>query len=120
VNLRTRKRIPKVSRIFETCAAQLWDVVGFVAKHGQYVRLKMQKADPIAFARDMVAANVRLRGRHWRLADGLYRVTTRKARWPSRTGGFLVYKGKVRRCSPSLRRKIHVYAHMAEYWGVPW
>lgn len=88
------------------------------------MRLKMpeKKVDELWFARDMIGLRrpLRLRGRWKRPKDGLYRVVTRRARWPSRCGAFLVYRGRVRRCSPSIRRKIHVYAHMAEYLGEPW
>jgi hypothetical protein len=99
-------------------------VVGFLANKVQPVSLKMQRneVDEMAFARDMVGLRrpLRLRGRWKRPKDGLYRVVTRRGRWPSRCGGFLVYKGRVRRCSPSIKRRIHIYAHQAEWVCLPW
>src|SRR5262245_40524072 len=58
---------------------------------------------------------LRLRGRFHPPKDGVYRVTT-----PSRCGAFLVYNGRVHRCSPSIRRRLHVYAHRAEWICLPW
>jgi hypothetical protein len=74
--------------------------------------------DPIGFARNMVAVRppLRLKGRHWRPKDGLYRVATRR----KVLGGFLVCRGRVTRASPCVRRRIHILAmRNAEYWGDP-
>ena len=71
--------------------------------------------DKIAFARDMVRIKpVRLHGRYWRRRSGLWRVATRKGV----RGGFLVARGRVVRCSPAIRRHLHVWAaRNAEYFG---
>ena len=73
------------------------------------------KPDPISFARDMVAVNppLKLIGRwHWP-KDGLYKVATSRRVH----GGYLVHHGKVTRCSPGVRRQLHVWQHIAQYWG---
>ena len=67
-----------------------------------------ETSDPLAFCRDMKALRkpVRLRGRYHRPADGLWRVVTRNGV----RGGFMVAYGRVTRCSPALRRHLHVWA----------
>jgi hypothetical protein len=49
---------------------------------------------------------VRLRGRYNRLADGLWKVETRK----DVRGGFMVAYGRVTACSPVIRRHLNVWA----------
>jgi hypothetical protein len=74
------------------------------------------RTDPIAFARDMkrLRRPLRLRGRHWLPKDGLYRVVTRR----KVHGGYLVHRGRVTRCSPAVRRYLHVWAaRNAEFVG---
>ena len=34
-------------------------------------------------------------------------------------GGYLVHRGRVTRCSPAVRRRIHIWALQAQYWGDP-
>ena len=74
----------------------------------------MQERDPIAFARDMarVVPPLKLLGRRRNPPDGLYRVATRRRVY----GGYLVHRGRVTRCSPAVRRRIHIWAHQAQYW----
>ena len=63
--------------------------------------------DPLFFARDMKACKpVRLSHRYHPPADGLLRVETAKGV----RGGFMVAYGRVVRCSPVLRRRLHVWA----------
>jgi hypothetical protein len=72
------------------------------------------KADPIAFCRDMRAVRppLRLRGRWKPPKDGLYRVaTSRKVH-----GGFLIHRGRVTRASPYVRRYIHILAMRNAEW----
>ena len=71
--------------------------------------------DPIPFARDMVALEkpLRLLGRWRPPRDGLYRVATRRTVY----GGFLVRRGRVIRCSPAVRKRIHIWAHTAQFIG---
>jgi hypothetical protein len=73
--------------------------------------------DPIPFARDMIALEqpLRLLGRWRRPLDGLYRVSTRRRV----VGGFLVRRGRVIRCSPAVRRRIHIWETRSQYWGNP-
>jgi hypothetical protein len=77
-----------------------------------------KKADAISFARDMIGLRkpLRLRGRWKRPKDGLYRIaTSRKVH-----GGVLIHDGRVKRCSPAVRRKIHIWMmSYAEYVGDP-
>ncbi|HET6887794.1 MAG TPA: hypothetical protein VFH87_07705 [Candidatus Udaeobacter sp.] len=77
----------------------------------------MKWIDPIPFARDLIALPrpLRLLGRWRPPKDGLYRVATRR----TVHGGFLVSRGRVKRCSPAVRRRIHIWAHQAQYWGDP-
>jgi len=73
------------------------------------------KADPIAFCRDMLRLRrpLRLRGRWKPPKDGLYRVATgRKIH-----GAFLIHRRRVVRASPYVRRYIHILARNAQYWG---
>jgi hypothetical protein len=88
-------------------------VVCRMANNGQPVTLKM--LDPLAFCRDMVRLQrpLRLLGRWRRPKDGLYRVATRR----TVHGGFLVQRGRVTRCSPAVRKRIHIWARTAEYYG---
>jgi hypothetical protein len=67
-----------------------------------------KEPDKLAFARDMKALRkpVRLSHRHHPPADGLWRVETKRGV----RGGFLVAYGRVVRCSPVLRRHLHVWA----------
>jgi len=93
------------------CNAICWAV-----KDKQSVSPKMQreKADPLSFARDMVALKrpLRLRGRWSPPKDGLYRVSTgRKVH-----GGFLVLRRRVVRASPYVRRYIHIFAIRNAEW----
>jgi hypothetical protein len=79
--------------------------------------MRETKIDPILFARDMVAITppLKLTGRWRKPKDGLYRVATRR----SVHGGYLVHRGRVTRCSPAVRRRIHIWATQAQYWGDP-
>jgi hypothetical protein len=84
---------------------------------GHCKAMPIPKVDPISFARDMVAVEppLKLTGR-WRWPkDGLYRVATRRRVY----GGYLVHRGRVTRCSPAVRRRIHIWALQAQYWGDP-
>jgi hypothetical protein len=74
--------------------------------------------DPMAFARDMLALPrpLPLRGRWRPPRDGLYRVSNSKKVF----GGFLVQRRRVVRCSPCVRRRIHILAmRNATFWGDP-
>ena len=74
--------------------------------------------DPLAFCRDMKRLRKPVRLSHrWRPpADGLWKVETRKGV----RGGFLVAYGRVIRCSPVIRRHLHVWAaRNAKFWGDP-
>jgi hypothetical protein len=64
--------------------------------------------DPIWWARDMLRLRkpVRLRGRYYKPEDGLWKVETGKRI----LGAFLVARGRVQRCSPAIRRHLHVWA----------
>jgi hypothetical protein len=66
------------------------------------------QSDPIWWARDMkrLRKPVRLRGRYYKPEDGLWKVETRKGV----LGGFMVAFGRVTRCSPAIRRHLHVWA----------
>jgi hypothetical protein len=86
--------------------------------------MEIAKGDPIAFARDMVAVvpPLKLRGRWWPPTDGLYRCATRhrvRGTSPKVYGGYLVHRGRVTRCSPAVRRRIHIWATQAQSWGDP-
>ena len=72
------------------------------------------RTDPIAFASDMVALPrpLRLRGRWRPPKDGLYRVATRR----KVHGGLLVQRRRVTRCSPYVRRYIHILAMRNAEW----
>ena len=75
-----------------------------------------ETADPLAFCRDMKALRkpVRLRGRYHRPDDGIWKVETRNGV----LGGFMVAYGRVTRCSPVIRRHLHVWAaRNAEFVG---
>jgi len=49
---------------------------------------------------------VRLRGRYYRPDNGIWRIETGKGI----LGAFLVSRGRVVRCSPAIRRHLHVWA----------
>jgi len=65
----------------------------------------MKWIDPTPFARDMIALArpLPLLGRWRRPKDGLYRVATVH-------GGYLVQRGRVTRCSPAVRKRIHIFS----------
>jgi len=69
------------------------------------------------FYRDMVAVipPKKLKGCYYKPRDGVYNVETFAGRWPSRAGSILIHDGKVRRCSPCLKRRIHIYWHLAQW-----
>jgi len=80
----------------------------------QIDKIETNEADPIWWARDMVALRrpLRLRGRWSPPRDGLYRVATgRKVH-----GGFLVRGRRVVRASPYVKRYIHVLAMRYAQW----
>jgi hypothetical protein len=68
----------------------------------------VNETDPLFFCRDMIALRkpVRLRGRYYKPADGIWKVETGKGV----LGAFLVRGGRVIRCSPRIRRKLHWWA----------
>jgi hypothetical protein len=76
--------------------------------------MNASKVDELWFARDMVALRrpLRLTGRWRRPKDGLWMVKTRRGV----RGGYLVYRGRVVRCSPVLRHHIHVWAMRNAEW----
>lgn len=81
-----------------------------------------KKADPIAFARDMIALRRPMRLKHrWKPPrDGLYRVVSGRRGGYRVQGGYLVVRGRVTRCSPAVKRRIHIWAmRYAEYFGDP-
>ena len=74
--------------------------------------------DRLAFARDMkrLRKPVRLTHRWKPPVDGLWKVETRKGV----RGAYLVAYGHVTRCSPRIRRHLHVWAaRNAQYSGDP-
>jgi hypothetical protein len=68
----------------------------------------VNETDKLFFCRDMVALRkpVKLRGRYYKPADGIWKVETGK----NVLGGFLVRNSRVIRCSPRIRRSLHLWA----------
>jgi len=77
-----------------------------------------KEPDTLAFARDMkkLRKPVKLSNRYHPPADGLWKVQTCKGVH----GAFLIAYGRVTRCSPRIRRHLHVWAQRnAQHWGDP-
>ena len=68
----------------------------------------LNETDPLFFCRAMVALRkpARLRGRYYKPDDGIWKVETGKGI----LGAFLVRGGRVIRCGPRIRRKLHWWA----------
>jgi hypothetical protein len=65
-------------------------------------------SDPLFFIRDAVALKkpVKLRHRYYKPADGIWKVETGK----NVLGGFVIRDSRVIRCSPRIRRSLHMWA----------
>jgi len=68
-----------------------------------------ETSDPLAFCRDMkrLRKPVRLSHRYHPPANGLWKVETPRK---GVLGGFMIANGRVVRCSPKIRRHLHVLA----------